>query len=68
MILQFFFQILILKLLILWNYYEKNFDELKEKDEFVIKNNDLISYEEEIIIKNYKNYFLNYYNFNVPKK
>ena len=50
------------------DYYEKTFYEFKERNGFKIKNNDLISYDMGINIKNYKNYNLNYYKFYVPKK
>ena len=39
-----------LKVSDLIDYYEKNFDEFKEGDDYRIKNNDLIIYDE-IIIK-----------------
>ncbi len=50
------------------DYYEKTFDEFKERNGFKIKNNDLISYNIGINIKNYNNCNLNYYKFYVPKK
>jgi hypothetical protein len=56
-----------LKVSDLIDYYEKNFDEFKEGDDHRIKNNDLIIYDE-IIIKNYKNYNSNYYDFDEIKK
>ena len=56
-----------LKVSDLIDYHEKNFNEFKEGDDYRIKNNDLIIYDE-IIIKNYKNYNSNYYDFDEIKK
>ncbi len=50
------------------NYYETTFNEFKVPKSYKIKENNLILYKPYGIIKNYKNYNLNYYDFNCPKK